>query len=165
MRFSRNAIAALVVTVLLAGAARVHSADSGSERTVLEAYVRAWNQHDSAAFDTLLALDGVHEDLAQGFTGRGSAQVKDFMREILKLEPDFRWELTSVIAAGPNVAAEWRWTATYTGPGPNGPVANRRIAGRGASVAVINHGRITRFTDYYDAASFFSPLSTDSTRR
>jgi ketosteroid isomerase-like protein len=151
MRFWRNAIAAVVVMVLLAGAARPNSADSGSERTVLEAYVRAWNQHDSAAFDTLLAPDGVHEDLAQGFTGRGSAQVKDFMRELLKLEP--------------NVAAEWRWTATYTGPGPSGPLANRRIAGRGASVAVISRGRITRFTDYYDAASFFSPLSADSTRR
>ena len=164
MRSLRRVFAVIPVAVLLAGAAGQLSRSTRSERQVLEAYVRAWNQHDSTAFDSLMAPDGIHEDLAQGFTGRGSAEIKAFLAELLKVEPDFRWELTSVIVAAPTVAAEWKWTATYTGPGPKGPVTNRRITGRGASIAVISHGRIKRFTDYYDAASFFT-APADSTRR
>jgi steroid delta-isomerase-like uncharacterized protein len=122
---------------------------------VLQAYVSAWNRHDFAAFDTLLAPDGIHEDLAAGFRGRGPAQIKDFMRELLKAQPDLEWKLTSVIESGPTVAAEWTWTSTFTGDGPSGPVVAKRISGRGATVAVIENGRIKRFTDYYDTLSYF----------
>ncbi|MFN2571717.1 MAG: ester cyclase [Gemmatimonadales bacterium] len=153
--------AAIVLTALISSAAR-NRAKPASPSAVLEAYVHAWNQHDSAAFDTLFAPDGVHEDLAQGFTGRGSSDVKGFLRELLKVEPDFRWQLTSVFERGPNVAGEWTWRATYTGPGPSGPVTARPISGRGVSLAVIERGRIKRFTDYYDAVSFFT-VPADST--
>lgn len=130
--------------------------------SLVEAYVQAWNSHDSLALDTLLAPGAVHEDIAQRFRGEGSEQVTGFMRELLKLQPDFKWQLTSSFAVGPNVAAEWTWTSTYTGPGPTGPVTNMRISGRGASVAEVENGRIKRFTDYYDNASFFPPTSKDS---
>ncbi len=49
-------------------------------RQLVEAYVRAWNQHDSVAFDSILAPDAIHEDIAQNFRGKGSAEVVKFMR-------------------------------------------------------------------------------------
>jgi len=130
---------------------------SRSPAAVLRAYVSAWNRHDYAAFDTLLAADATHEDIAAGFRGQGPAEIKGFMREMLKQQPDLDWELTTVIESGPIVAAEWTWTSTYTGDSPSGPVKARRISGRGASVVVIEHGRIKRFTDYYDMGSYFPP--------
>src|SRR5207249_11758263 len=93
-------------------------------------------------------------DLA-GFRGEGPAQVKDFMREMLKAEPDLNWRLSIIIESGPIVAAEWTWTATYTGDSPGGLMVAKRISGRGATVAVIENGQIKRFTDYYDTASYF----------
>jgi steroid delta-isomerase-like uncharacterized protein len=129
-------------------------------KAVLQAYVSAWNRHDFAAFDALLAPNGVHEDIAAGFRGAGAAQVKDFMREMLKAEPDLNWQLTTIIESGPIVAAEWTWTATYTGDSPGGPVVAKRISGRGATVAVIENGQIKRFTDYYDTASYFPQTSS-----
>jgi len=102
-----------------------------------------------------LASDGTHEDIAAGFKGQGPAQIKGFMRDMLKQQPDLNWQLTTVLESGPIVAAEWSWTSTYTGDSPAGPVKARRISGRGASVAVIEHGRIERFTDYYDMGSYF----------
>jgi steroid delta-isomerase-like uncharacterized protein len=133
---------------------------SQSPKAVLQAYISAWNRHDFAAFDTLLAPDGIHEDIAQGFRGEGPAQVKDFMRDMLKAQPDLEWQVTSVIESGPIVAAEWTWTSTFTGDGPSGPVVAKRISGRGASIAVIKNGRIKRFTDYYDTLSYF-PKTTN----
>jgi steroid delta-isomerase-like uncharacterized protein len=133
---------------------------SQSPKAVLQAYISAWNRHDFAAFDTLLAPDGIHEDIAQGFRGEGPAQVKDFMRDMLKAQPDLEWQVTSVIESGPIAAAEWTWTSTFTGDGPSGPVVAKRISGRGASIAVIKNGRIKRFTDYYDTLSYF-PKTTN----
>lgn len=133
-------------------------------KAVLQAYVDAWNRRDSLALDTLLAPAGVHEDIAWGFRG-GPGAVHGFMRDVIAAEPDYRWQVTTSFADGPNVAAEWTWTATYTGPSPTGPVTNRRISGRGAAVVRVDHGRITHFTDYYDVASFFPRQAPDTTRR
>jgi len=128
---------------------------SQSPTAVLRAYVSAWNRHDYPAFDTLLAPDGTHEDIAAGFRGQGPSQIKGFMRDMLRQQPDLDWQLTTVIESGQIVAAEWTWTSTFTGDSPSGSVKARRISGRGASVAVIEHGRIKRFTDYYDMGSYF----------
>jgi steroid delta-isomerase-like uncharacterized protein len=139
-----------------------------SGKPVLEAFVAAWNRHDSAAFDTLMTADAVYQDIAAGFKGAGPAEVKGFMRELLKSEPDFQWKLGKIIEEGTTVAAQWEWTATYTGPSPNGPVKDFRSTGVGASVAEIENGRIKRFTDYYDFASYFPrPAATgvDTTKK
>jgi len=150
---------------LLPGGGQAKPQNPRSGRAVLEAYVSAWNRHDFAAFDKLLAPDAIHEDIAwppQGFRGQGPAQIKDFMRAMLEAQPDLDWRLTTVIEAGPVVAAEWTWTSTYTGDSPTGPLVRKRISARGASFAVIENGRIKRFTDYYDLASAFRELAAPS---
>lgn len=128
--------------------------DSGT--TIVQAYVDAWNRHDSAAIDTLLAPNAIHEDFAQNFRGEGSAEIVQFMRRTVTAEPDLKWQVTNSFEEGRYVALEWTWTATYTGPDPTGkPVTNRRISGRGASVAELENRKIKRFSDYFDIASLF----------
>ena len=128
--------------------------DSGN--AVVQAYVDAWNKHDSVAIDTLLTADAIHEDFAQNFRGEGRAEIVKFMRGHLAVEPDFKWQVTNSIEEGRYVALEWTWTATYTGPDPTGkPVTNRRISGRGASFAELENRKIKRFSDYFDIASLF----------
>jgi steroid delta-isomerase-like uncharacterized protein len=136
-----------------------------SGKAVVEAYVDAWNRRDSAALDTMFAPGGTHEDIAQGFMGKNPAEVKGFMTAMLGMEPDYKWTLTNVIESGSTVTAEWTWTATYTGPGPYGPAKNLPTSGRGASVVEIENGKIKRFTDYYDNASFFPKPPADTTKK
>lgn len=151
-----------IVVLFAACAAQEEVPPTSSDgRRLVEAYVAAWNKHDSTALDTLLAADGVHEDIAQDFRG-GAAQTKDFMRGLIAVEPDFKWTLTDVFDAGSHVAAEWTWTATYTGDSPAGPVVAYPTSGRGSSIAEIENGRIKRFTDYYDVASFFRRAQQDT---
>jgi steroid delta-isomerase-like uncharacterized protein len=126
-----------------------------ANENLLRSYVDAWNHHDSAAFDRFLGTTGIHEDLAEGFTGHGATETRAFMTEVTKTQPDYKWTITKIIENGNNVVAEWTWTSTYSGPGPNGPVQNVHIVGRGASVVEVEKGKIKRFTDYYDNASFF----------
>jgi steroid delta-isomerase-like uncharacterized protein len=135
-----------------------------SGKAVLEAYVSAWNRHDFAALDKLLTPDAVHEDIAWPSRDEGPAQINEFMRQMIEAEPDFEWRLTTIVDGGSVVAAEWTWTATYTGDSPIGHVVRFHGSGRGASVAVIENGRIKRFTDYYDFASFFPKASAGSAK-
>ena len=121
----------------------------------------AFNRHDFAALDTLFAPEGVYEDFAARFHGVGPAQVKSFLRGVIKTEPDFNWQLTNAIESGSSVAAEWTWTATFTGDGPDGNyLVAQRVPGRGATVAVIENGQIKQLHDYYDDASFFPKASS-----
>jgi steroid delta-isomerase-like uncharacterized protein len=142
-------------TPITVSAGQTKTQTSQSGKAVLEAYVSAWDRHDFAAFDTLLTPDAIHEDIALGVHAQGPVQIKDFMRAMIEGQPDLDWRLTTVVEAGPLVAAEWTWTSTFTGDSPGGPVVRQRISGRGASMVVIENGRIKRFTDYYDTASFF----------
>lgn len=127
-----------------------------SGKAIAQAYVDAWNKHDSAAIDTLLAPNAIHEDFAQNFRGQGSAEIVQFMRRTVTSEPDFKWRVTNSFEEGRYVALEWTWTATYTGSDPTGkPVTNRRISGRGTSIAELENRKIKRFSDYFDIASLF----------
>lgn len=151
-----DAAGALIAASLLACAVEKKPPVAAGGEAVVEAYVRAWNAHDSAAIDSLLAPNAIHEDLAQNFRGQGSAKVVDFMRQLLAAEPDFKWDITNSIEDGRYIALEWTWTGTYTGPDPAGKqVTKKRTSGRGASLAELEKGKIKRFTDYYDFASFF----------
>lgn len=150
------AAGALAAVSLLACAVEKKPPVAEGGKAVAEAYVRAWNQHDSAAIDSVLAPDAIHEDLAQNFRWKGSAEVVKFMRQAIAAEPDFKWQVTNSIEDGRYVALEWTWTSTYTGPDPAGKqVTGKRLSGRGASFAEVEKGKIKRFTDYYDIASFF----------
>ena len=137
---------------------------ASSGKAVVEAYASAWNRHDFAALDKILAPDGVHEDIALAVYAQGAAQVKDFMQKVLQAQPDLDWRLTRVVESGPVVVAEWTWTSTFTGDSPTGPVKNQRVSGRGVSVVVIENGQIKHLTDYYDLASFFRKTSMDTAK-
>jgi steroid delta-isomerase-like uncharacterized protein len=155
----RGTVTTAVFLVLLASASAQQgkrtTAAKSSGRAVLEAYVSAWNRHDFAGLEKLLTPDAVHEDIAWPSRDEGPAKIKEFMRQIVEAEPDFKWHLTTIVDGGSVVAAEWTWTATYTGDSPIGHVDRFHTSGRGVSIAVIENGRIKRFSDYYDFASFF----------
>jgi steroid delta-isomerase-like uncharacterized protein len=147
---------ALTAVSLLACAVEKKPPVAETGKAIVEAYVRAWNAHDSAAMDSVLAPGAIHEDIAQNFRGTGTAEVVKFMRQAVAAEPDYKWQVTNAIEDGRYVTLEWTWTSTYTGPDPTGKqVRNKHLSGRGASFAEIERGKIKRFTDYFDLASFF----------
>ena len=148
-----GAFAALIV---IGGAVEKKPPAPESGKAIAEEYVRAWNAHDSAAMDSVLAPGAIHEDIAQNFRGTGTPEIVKFMRQTMAVEPDYKWQVTSSAEDGRYVALEWTWTATYTGPDPTGKqVTNRHLSGRGASFVEIEKGKIKRFTDYFDMGSFF----------
>ena len=151
-----SALASLLTLAIVACAVQEKKPAAEGDKAVVDAYVRAWNQHDTVALDTLLAADAIHEDYAQNFRGKGPKEVIAFMRGVVSAGPDYKWTVTNAIEDGKFVALEWTWTASYTGPDPTGKrVIKRPTSGKGASFAEVENGKIKRFSDYYDLASFF----------
>jgi steroid delta-isomerase-like uncharacterized protein len=149
-------LAASVFAVVAAACAVQQRTPTASGKSLADAYVHAWNKHDFAALDTILAPDALHEDIAQNVHAKGIAAIKDFMRQDIASEPGLNWQITNTIEDGRFVAFDWTWTSTYSGPDAMGKtVTNKKLSGRGASFVEIENGRIKRFTDYYDLGSFF----------
>ncbi|MGE5206777.1 MAG: ester cyclase [Chlamydiota bacterium] len=155
-----------ILLLLAAGAwaqPRKHTASgTRSGKAVLEAYVSAWNRHDFAAFDKILAPDAVHEDIALGVYAQGISQIKDFMQKVIQGQPDLEWRVSRFVESGPVVVAEWTWASTFTGESPTGPVKDQRVSGRGVSVVLTKNGQIKHLTDYYDLPSFFRKSPADA---
>jgi len=144
-----------MLALLTACTAKQQKPAAASHRAVLDAYIAAWNRHDSLAVDTLLAKGGVHEDVPFSIRATAPEGVHAFMRDLIQASPDYVWKVTEVVEGDNSLAAEWTWTSTYTGDSPNGPVTALKISGRGASVVEMENGKIKRFSNYYDEASWF----------
>ena len=158
----RVALAVIVAGLGSLGActAKQEKPTSASRRAILDAYIGAWNRHDSLAVDTLLAKGGVHEDVPFSIRATAPDAVHAFMRDLVQSSPDYVWKVTEVVEGDNSLAAEWTWTSTYTGDSPNGPETALKISGRGASIVELENGKIKRFSNYYDEASWF-PKKTD----
>ena len=154
------AVRALAAVTLVACAVEKKPPVPESAKAVAQAYVGAWNKHDSVAIDSLLAPDAIHEDIAQNFRGTGRAEVVDFMRKTIAAEPDFKWQVTNSIEDGRHVALEWTWTATYTGPDPIGQAGHEQayFRQRGHVRRSGESERSKGFTDYWDVGERF-PLT------
>jgi steroid delta-isomerase-like uncharacterized protein len=153
-RWSRRSIV-LIACLFPACSKPSQPARVTNPRPLFEAFVQAWNRHDFASLDTLIAGDAIEEDLALGFRGEDPAAFKNFMRHTLDMIPDFDWKPTNVVAEGSKLAAEWTLSGTYSGDTPSGPVKSKRFSIRGASAMVTHAARITRFSNYYSLEDFY----------
>jgi SnoaL-like polyketide cyclase len=78
------------------------------------------------------------------------------MRGVIAAEPDYKWTVTNTLEDGRYVVLEWTRKGSFTGSDPTAKmVKSRPTSGRGSSIVELDNGRIRRFTDYYDDASFF----------
>jgi steroid delta-isomerase-like uncharacterized protein len=132
------------------------SAGASSAKQVVLAYMDAWNRHDSAAIDTLIAPEGTHEDMPSGFIATGPRGVHAMMNDMTAALPDYAWGVTDVIEGEPRLAVLWTWKGTFSGKNPAGKtVKNQPVSGKGMSLVVVENGKIRQMQNYYDEASLF----------
>lgn len=156
--FLRVLQVAAVMGTLLPGTAALAG---DSAQSVVEAYLAAWNAHDSAAAAALFADDVVYYDASVGtpVTGRDAAK-SGVIDNFLGAVPDAAWNIKGTpVAADGKVAFEWVFSGTNTGAWADGTAAtNKAFSFPGASVFVVQDGKITSQSDYYDALGFYKQL-------
>lgn len=136
------------------------SADD-SVQSVVEAYLAAWNAHDSARAAAFFADNVVYFDASIGKPIEGKEAAKTgVIDNFLNAVPDASWTMRGAPAIqGDRVSFEWEFAGTNTGAWADGtPATNKKFTLNGASMFTIKDGKITAQSDYYDALGFYKQL-------
>jgi steroid delta-isomerase-like uncharacterized protein len=128
-------------------------------QTFFDAYLEAWNAHDSAAVARHMADDAIYEDVALGRVLHGPSEIASFVEEATRTSSDFRFEVVSLFAAGYDYANEWVMVGTNDRQVPGVPPTGRSFRVRGASIGKLDaSGRIAENRDYYNLAELLTQL-------
>jgi len=157
---SRMLAALAVVLSLVVAGSSARAFDLNAEKTV-KAYLAAWNARDAAAAAVFLADDVVYYDASLGepVMGRAEAQA-EVIQVFMTAVPDLVWELRGVMISDPGqVAFEWVFSGTNSGPWPDGtPATGKKFQLFGASIFFLKGDKIGYQGDYYDALGFYRQL-------
>jgi steroid delta-isomerase-like uncharacterized protein len=130
---------------------------SDLERT-LDGWAAAWSSHDAEKVIALFTDDCVFEDVTFNVVLRGKEQLRGFADGAFNAVPDITFELTGRVAAGERAAIEWVMAGTHVGDFPGLPATGKRFSVRGATILELESGKISRESDYWDAATFMKQV-------
>jgi steroid delta-isomerase-like uncharacterized protein len=143
-----------VASVPVAPKAAAPVVDAGARR-VLDAWLAAWNAHDTGEAAKLLADDVEYFDA--GFAGiqhGREAAIDKGMSVFLRGVPDLRLELRGEPIVGVDaVAWEWTFSGTNTGTWGGVPATNQQIRLKGFSLMRLRGGKIVQLGSYYDTGT------------
>ncbi|GAC1631980.1 MAG: hypothetical protein NVS9B14_04600 [Candidatus Acidiferrum sp.] len=121
---------------------------------IAESWIAAWNSHDTAKMEPLFTSDIVYEDVAFGEINHGIPELKKFANQFFELAPDLKLELVNSAIEGNHGTIEWILSGTDKGIFKT----QRKFKVRGVSVLTLDHGKISRNLDYYDAATIMKQV-------
>lgn len=132
-----------------------------SAQSVVEAYVAAWNAHDSAKAAGYFADNVIYYDASVGTPVEGREAAKTgVIDNFLNAAPDAVWKMKGApVAQDDRVSFEWEFSGTNTGAWADGTAATgKAFSFTGASMFTVKDGKIVSQNDYYDALGFYKQL-------
>jgi steroid delta-isomerase-like uncharacterized protein len=157
----RHFLVTIGTAALALGSASQVSFAADSADAVVQAYLAAWNAHDSAKAAGFFADNVVYYDASVGkpIEGRDAAKT-GVIDNFLTAVPDAVWTMKGEpVVQGDRVAFEWEFAGNNTGPWGDGTAATgKHFSFTGASVFSVKDGKIVNQSDYYDALGFYKQL-------
>jgi steroid delta-isomerase-like uncharacterized protein len=126
----------------------------------LDEVLAAWNSHDGKQLASLMADDGIYEDMALG-QRMDRDGVVHLVARTHTLSSDYVIECVSTQRTENRYATEWLMSGTNDGPTPELglPPSGRPWTIHGASFGELDDdGRIKIHRDYWDLAGFLMQL-------
>jgi steroid delta-isomerase-like uncharacterized protein len=155
--FASAAVAALLATVPAIGPALAQD----TPQAVVEAYLAAWNAHDSAKAAGHFADNVTYYDASVGKPVEGKDAAKTgVIDNFLKAVPDAVWTMKGKpVVQDDRVSFEWEFSGTNSGDWADGTKATgKKFSFTGASMFSVKDGKIATQSDYYDALGFYKQL-------
>ncbi|RWX81652.1 nuclear transport factor 2 family protein [Neorhizobium lilium] len=130
--------------------------------TVVDAFYRAYNDHDADAVVGLYAHGARHEEIAFGSERHGHEDLRKGLSGLFTMMPDVHWRERERIRSAAHVAVLYEMTGTFTpklkeGVPPQAPPKSVSLIG--LHVLEIADGLISVSRDYWDKAEFFAQIA------
>ena len=134
----------------------------GNEQIVREFY-EAFNNHEIDRVSEFVAPNCDWVDVPTGAHLSGQDGIRQHWEHLFKAFPDYKAEITNVVAAGDWVVTEFIGRGTHSGTyvTPNGqqlPPTGHRIAVEMCEIRMIRNGKIVAGRSYYDVNTMLEQL-------
>jgi len=130
-------------------------------KSVADAAVQTFNDHDEAGIRALYADDAVLE-APGGVHVEGADACTEYVMVWQRAFPDATLAVQDEVIAGDTAVHEFTFDGTQTeklsSPAGDVPATNRRVTGRGTEVIRVADGKIVSFHLYYDQVDVLSQL-------
>jgi steroid delta-isomerase-like uncharacterized protein len=132
----------------------VNSLREGSRMAWYDDYLDAWNRHDGAGIASFMTPGVTYTDVSLGVTKTGQQNVAAWIDTMVdEFSTDYEMEPVSAFSTDSAYALEWVVKGTND-RGKQFPATGKPFAIHGASVGVLEGGKINRNTDYWNLAEF-----------
>jgi steroid delta-isomerase-like uncharacterized protein len=126
---------------------------------ILAEWEAAMATHDPEQILALYTDDALWEEVPLNVVARGQEAIRAHLDGVFAATPDIVYDVSSGFAAGDRAVAEWTISGTLTGDFPGlPPGTGQPFTVRGVSIFDLADGRITRYTEYWDALTFLVQL-------
>jgi steroid delta-isomerase-like uncharacterized protein len=152
-----------IVLILGTSVVIAQEASPGASPPALPSPLAQWSAaYSSGEADRLLGLytdDALWEEVASGLSASGQDEIRAHLDRLFTAVPDFAVDTTNGLVAGDLAVAEWEISGTYSSDYLGLPPATgQHFSIRGASVFELADGKISRYTEYWDAYQFLVQL-------
>jgi steroid delta-isomerase-like uncharacterized protein len=132
-----------------------------SPDAIVDAFYRAYNDHDAEAAVELYTEGGRHEEIAFGSERRGAEDLSKGLSGLFSMMPDVHWRERERIRSAANIAILYEMTGTFSPRPKEGlePPSARAVSLSGLHVLEITDGRISVSRDYWDKAEFLAQIA------
>ena len=119
----------------------------------------AFNAHDLDGYLSFHAEDIFFEQvIADGAMGHGKKELRAFVNGFFVALPDFKCEVTSLIANGNRQCEECVMTGTHRGNYQGIESTGKSFSVRGVLIRELKEGKTSRFSIYFDPTSLMRQL-------
>jgi predicted ester cyclase len=122
---------------------------TAANKSVVRAFVEAWNARDLDRFDDLMA-DGCRLTVGGATIGCSPSATRAIAEHWLAGFPDYRFELLDLIAEGDKVVARMPFSGTHTGPVLDLAATGRSVQVSEIVIFRIAEGKIVEAWEEYD---------------
>jgi steroid delta-isomerase-like uncharacterized protein len=127
----------------------VPSSVKADNQAVVQAWLAAWNSHDTDTFVGIFTENAVFEHVPLNSVSRGPGEIRAFAQFVFTALPDVKITILDSSAKGGDVTIEWVFSATDKGFYGTG----KPFAVRGVTVIELQGTKIVRDSDYWDSAT------------
>ena len=117
--------------------------DTSVGENLIRAFADFWSSKDIDQLDLIYAEDAILEDVAEGASYKGLAEIKQSLHDDITYAPDVTVKIVSILVVGNRGVLEWVWSGTQTGDIPGlMPATGKKFSIKGLSIFEFEGDRI-----------------------